>query len=62
MIYDDNIINTFKNIKLNHKSSIKYSKSKKRKKHVKDIIKRRKALKEAKTIIITKNDIRKTCF
>lgn len=63
MIYDSVIINTFNNIKLNHTPSISKDKGRNKKKrmnHVKKIIKRNKVLKEANTIIITNNGIRKT--
>ena len=63
MIYNIEIINTFNTIKLNHKPSVRNSGSKKRKKHVQDIIKRRKQYKDAKTIIIDKNgNIKRTYF
>lgn len=63
MKYDETIINTFNNIHLNHRQPIskdKSRKSKKRKKHVQEIIKRRKILKEANTIFISKNGIKRT--
>lgn len=62
MIYDEKIINIFKNIKLNHKKSVSKDKSKKRKKHVKEIIKKKKVYKETKTIRITKNGVIKTYY
>ncbi len=58
MVYDDVIIDTFKNIKLNHKKSISKSRSRRRKKHVEEIIKRRKVYKETHTIIINSNGTR----
>ena len=65
MVYKEDIINTFKTIKLNHRPSVKNDKkraSKKRKKHVQEIIKRRKQFKEAKTIIINKYGQKTTYF
>ena len=62
MVYDEHIIEIFKTIKLNHEDSVSKSNSKKRIKHVQKIIKDRKKLKEANTIHITKNGIRKTYY
>ncbi len=62
MTFNESIIETFKTIHLNHKEPVSKSNSKKRNRHVKDIIKRRKTYKDANTIIITKSGVRKTYF
>lgn len=59
MVYDQKIIDTYKNIKLNHREPVSQSKSKKRKAHVKKIIETRKMYKETNTIIISANGTKK---
>lgn len=59
MLYDQKIIDIFKNIKLNHKEPISKTNSKKRKAHVKEIVKKRKLYKETNTIIISANGHKK---
>lgn len=62
MLYSEDIIKIFKEIKLNHKDSVCQSHSKSRKKHVRKIINTRKKWKEAKTIRITNNGVRKNYY
>lgn len=59
MSYNNHIITTFQTIKLNHKESVMKSKSRKREKHVKEIIKQRKIWKETKTIHIINGNTHK---